>query len=539
MSARTAPTPPTLPAPSSALVGLAYLAAFVLLDWASYIRPLQGLNITPWSPQPALAVALLMRNRRWAWIVWLGLVAAELLVRGVPDNWLGAGAATIALTLTYLAMARLLASRIGPGAPFRERGDLLWFTAVVAAGSLVCALLYILAFSVSGSAWDVAGAVTRYWVGDAVGLIVTLPVLLVAIDRARRPALAATVRSVEWWATAALTCIALMVVFSRAEQNYFKYFYLLLLPVVWASARFGLNGAVLSSAFTQVGLIVASQLALLHDLTLFELQTLMAAATLTALLLGILVDERARAAAELRSSLRLAAAGQMAAALAHELSQPLTALSNYAHAARVLGSTGGPLDAARREQLAKAVDSVASEAQRAGDVVKRLRDFFRTGATSLRRVNLEATLHEAVQAHEEYAHRLGVAIESDVPSALPAVLIDPVQIAVVLRNLLANAIESASGAPRRQVRLRAGADEGGLLVAIEDSGPGVPAGHLQNLFDAAPSTKAGGMGIGLSICRAIVEAHGGKLWAEPGPGGRFFFRLPIEDHVARTADPAS
>src|SRR6185369_1044538 len=132
--------------------------------------------------------------------------------------------------------------------------------------------------------------------------------------------------------------------------------------------------------FTQLGLIVGAQLALEHDLTLFELQALMAASTLTALLLGVLVDERARTAAELRSSLRFAAAGQMAAALAHELSQPLTALTNYAQACRLLAGSDAALDASQRRQLTQTVDSLSAEARRAGDVIKRLRDFFTTGA---------------------------------------------------------------------------------------------------------------------------------------------------------------
>lgn len=529
------------PLPRAVLLAIGYVLAFLLLDWASYIRPVQGLNITPWNPQPALAVSLLMWRPRWIWLVWVGLAVAEFAVRGVPDNGAGAFAATMALSLVYAAMAQALVRHIGLVAPFRARGDLLWFTGVVGAGSLVCALLYILAFSSPAFdfGWTTYGAIARYWVGDAVGLIVTLPVLLIAMDHSRRPALAATLRSPEWWAAAVLSCICLLVVFGRGEQDYFKYFYLLLLPVVWASARFGLPGAVLSSVFTQLGLITGAQLALEHDLTLFELQALMAASTLTALLLGVLVDERARVAAELRASLRFAAAGQMAAALAHELSQPLTALGNYAQACRMLAAREGGLDAAQRGQLLQAVDSLSGEARRAADVIKRLRDFFRSGATSLRQLVPEATIQEAVQAHAEYARRLGVTIECELGPGLPALWMDPVQIAVVLRNLIANAIESASAQPGGRVAVAAHLAGRSLLVATRDSGAGVDIAHLQHLFDAAPSGKQGGMGVGLSICRAIVEAHGGRLWAEAGRGGRFFFTLPIDEHESRTADHAS
>jgi signal transduction histidine kinase len=512
----------------------------LVLDWASYIRPLQGLNITPWNPQPALAIALLIWSRRWLWLVWAALVAAELVVRGVPANWVSALTATVALSLIYAAVAQALAQRTDLAHPFATLKDLTWFAAIAISGSLVSAVLYVLAFSATGFGPDGSvGAVARYWVGDAVGLLVTLPLLLIAMDRASRAGLVSTLKSAGWWMTAALTCVCLWVVFGRGEQDYFKFFYLLLPPVVWASARFGVAGAVLSSLVTQLGLIAAAQLALRHDLTVFELQVLMAASAMTALLVGVLVDERARAAAELRSSLRFAAAGQMAAALAHELSQPLTALSNYAHACRTLTASGS-LGVRQREQLSGIVQSITGEAQRAGDVVKRLRDFFKSGATSLQVVSPQSAIREAVQAQGQLAERLGVTIISDIDPELPAVWVDPLQMSVVLRNLIANAIESASSTRSdSRVLVRARCDRERLLVEVQDSGPGVDPKRLQTLFDALPSGKPGGLGVGLSICRAIVEAHGGKLWAEPGPGGHFFFLLPVEDNESSAAEHAS
>jgi signal transduction histidine kinase len=513
------------------LLALAYLAAFLILDWASYIRPLQGLNITPWNPQPALAIALLILSRRWIWLVWTGLVAAEFVVRGVPANWPASLAATVALSLTYAAVAQSLTQRMDLSHPFATLVDLAWFAAIAIGGSLLSAVLYVLAFSASGFGPDGSlGAMARYWGGDGVGLLVTLPILLISMERTSRSALALTLRSAGWWFTAALTGVCLWIVFGRGEQDYFKFFYVLLLPVVWASARFGVPGAVLSSLITQLGLIASVQLALRHDLTVFELQVLMAAATMTALLVGVLIDERARAAAELRSSLRFAAAGQLAAALAHELGQPLTALNNYAHACRTLAGSGS-MDTRQREQLTQTMQCIATEAQRAGDVVKRLRDFFKSGTTSLQLVPPQATVREAVASHGHFAESLGVKIETDIATELPAVWMDRLQMAVLLRNLIANAIESASGASgERSVLVRASFDRGRLLLEILDSGPGVESARLPTLFDALPSSKPGGLGVGLSLCRAIVEAHGGKLWAEPGPGGHFFVLLPIEEN---------
>lgn len=525
---------------ASWLLALAYVAAFLVLDWASYIRPLHGLNITPWNPQPALAIALLIWSRRWIWLVWAALVAAEFVVRGVPANWPAALTATVALSLTYAAVAQALAQRMDLFHPFATLKDLLWFATIAIGGSLISAVLYVLAFSVGGFGPNGSiGAIARYWVGDGVGLLVTLPILLISMERTSRAGLASTLASAGWWMTAALSCVCLWVVFGRGEQDYFKFFYLLLLPVVWASARFGVAGAVLSSLVTQLGLIAATQLALRHDLTVFELQVLMAASTMTALLVGVLIDERARAASELRSSLRFAAAGQMAAALAHELSQPLTALNNYAYACRRLSEMDS-LDPQQREQLARIMHSIADESQRAGDVVKRLRDFFKSGATSLQLIAPQATLLEAAAAHGKFAERMAVKIDTDIPSDLPPVWADPLQMAVVLRNLIANAIESAARANAdKRVLVRAGLDRNRLLVEVRDSGAGVDSARLHSLFDATPSAKPGGLGVGLSICRAIVEAHGGKLWAEAGPGGHFFFLLPIREHESSADEQTS
>jgi signal transduction histidine kinase len=344
----------------------------------------------------------------------------------------------------------------------------------------------------------------------------------------RRAALVNALKSLRWWVMAVLTCLLLWAVFGGSGQEHFKFFYLLFLPVVGVSARLGVPGAVLSSGLTQLGLIVAVQAVPHQDLAVFELQVLMAAITMTGLLLGVAVDERARATGELRRSLRLAAAGQMTAALAHELSQPLTALSNYAQACQMLIADSRGLRPDERDRLVEVAQRMVEDANRAGQVIKRLRDFFRTGATHLQAVSPSATVKEAVALHVRHAEARHVKIDNHVAEGLPAVWIDPVQIAVVIRNLIANAIDSAPSATGRglvAIRAKVAGDE--LMFEVKDNGPGVDAARMQSLFEAGPSDKPGGMGIGLSICLAIIEAHGGRLWAETGPGGCFRFTLPI------------
>jgi len=518
------------------MMGLAYVAVFLLLDWVSYIRPFEGLNITPWNPQPALAVALLLRNPRWLWLVWFSLLTAELAVRGVPVDWFVTVAASAALALSYAAIARAIQLKLGSGLSLATRRDLLWFTLIVVTGALFSGTVYVSTFALAGRGPSGNGfeAIARYWVGDAVGMVVLLPMLLVLMHQLRRARLTATLRGWDWWLVAGLIGALLAVVFGRDDRDHFKFFYLLFLPVVWSSARLGLTGAVLSAGLTQVGLIIAVQSVPNPDLTVFELQVLMAAMTMTGLMLGVAVDERERAAAELKGSLRLAAAGQMAAALAHELSQPLTAMNSYADAARLISATKDMSDHQRFTLLADVSSKMAEDALRAGTVVKRLRDFFRTGSTQLRPTVVTALLDDVVAASRPRAEALGIRVECDIDRSLPEVLMDSVQIAVVVRNLVTNALDAAAAGERPpHIRVVAGEQKRSLLIQVFDSGPGVTTARLQSLFELGLSDKPGGMGVGLSICRAIVEAHGGVLWAEAGPGGHFCFTLPIGESKGR------
>ncbi|MBI5276915.1 MAG: MASE1 domain-containing protein [Burkholderiales bacterium] len=506
---------------------LLFALLYVLLDWASYLRPLvEGFNITPWNPQQALAVAFLVRRPSRAWVVFAAVGAAEVLVRGWPVDSLAPWAAAGALSLTFLAVARALGPEREDATLFDTRATLVRFAVAVTAGALAAAIGYVtILSSAEGSLGSSVGArILSYWVGDAVGLLVTLPLLLAAMNAAGRARLLETLGHPTMWLAAAFTCGGLWLVFGRGEQDYFKFFYVLMLPVAWCSVRFGVAGAVLSANLTQVGLIVAVQGTMQRDLTVFELQALMAASGVTALLLGVLVDERARAEAEARKSLRFSAAGQLAAGLAHELGQPLTAMNNYGEACRLLVDR----QPEQREQLVAAMGRMLDEAGRAAQVARRLRDFFTNGAITIEVTDLGPLLDAAVREQQRAAGRAGVQLECAIDASLPPVWIDAVQIAVVVRNLLANAIEAAgAGEAPRVVALQATVHDAELHVAVLDSGAGVPAARLQVLFDAAHSAKSSGMGVGLSICRSIVEAHGGRLWAAPGPGGRFIFTLPV------------
>lgn len=509
---------------------LGYAVVFLILDWASFIRPLQGLNITPWNPQPALAIAWLMVNRRLWWAVMGGLLAAEVVVRGAPGDFLVMTLVSAALTCSYLATASLLESRLRDGRRISRARDVVWFLAVVAAGALLSGVVYVGTYAAGGilPPEPVWAALLLYWVGDAVGMTVTLPILLLALDAEQRAVLVQTLRRSTWWLTA-LSIIALLAVLFGAGLSIFNYSYLLLLPVIWASMRFGLAGAVLAAVVTQIGLIVALQAGTHADGFVVEIQLLMAAITTTGLLLGVTVDERARSDGELRKSLRLAAAGQMSAALAHELSQPLTALATRAQACELLVQQYPLVGTNRPDLLVEVTRQMSSDARRAGEVVKRLRDFFQAGATHLQSCDLAMLAKVELDAQRLRAEASGVSLTLEAADAAPSIWVDSVQIQVVLRNLLSNALDSASAAthPPGHVTIRMTATATEALVEVLDSGHGVNPSQALSVFDSGVSTKVGSMGVGLGISRAIVEAHGGRLWVLPGPMGHFCFTLPI------------
>lgn len=538
------PTPWTTgPSPDrrSVRAGLLFVAIYLATDWSGHIRQVAGLDVTAWNPAPALAVMLLMLNSRWVGVVALAICMAELLFSEAPTTVPMALATSVGLASSHWLLARALTSRIDLQLAFAMRSDVIWMLAMVVVSALLNALIYVSVHLLAGAgSFDmIPTAVLRYWIGDAVGLLVTLPLVLALNDSVRRSDLKATLEHWQWWVIAAVIAVLLWAIIAGfGGQDRFRYFYLLFMPVIWASTQFALSGALLSVALTQVGLLAALLSVPSTDTAVFESQERMAAIAITGLLLGVVVDELHRASLKLRGSLRLAAAGQMAASLAHELSQPLTALSSYAQACRVLVSQLD--DAARAPKLAEVIERMVQDAHRASQVVKRLRDFFRHGTTQLQATRPSPVLNEAIDMHQRRASAAGVRLERSVPDDLGPVWMDAVQVAVVLRNLIANALDAAvpMGANGRVV-VRARPNESGLIIEVHDNGPGIPADQLQALFESGYSDKPGGMGVGLGICRAIVEAHGGRLMAAPGPGGRFWFNLPAEEPTPATLPSSS
>jgi C4-dicarboxylate-specific signal transduction histidine kinase len=219
----------------------------------------------------------------------------------------------------------------------------------------------------------------------------------------------------------------------------------------------------------------------------------------------------------------------MAGAIAHELNQPLAALTNYARACQLMLVRGGAPAAAQAPEFNGTLQKLLEESRRASEVVRRLRNLFSRGDTHLERVDIESLLSTmrtiGAELGAEWTSKAGQgggAVEFSVGHcADPLVLlVDRLQIDMTLRNLLANAFESVRSRPaqQRRVAVTVSGGEDHVAIRVADSGPGVPPSQRERMFEAFHTSKATGMGIGLAVSRAIAEAHGGTLAAAPGAG---------------------
>jgi signal transduction histidine kinase len=399
------------------------------------------------------------------------------------------------------------------------------FVGVVLAGTAIVGAAFVGALRGADllAATPLPNAWLRFWIGDAVGVLVTAPLLLAVADPERRAGMLALARRPETLVQALVLVATIWLIFFGLGGDPGHHFYALFLPLIWIAARGGMNGAIVATAIVQLGVVAGIHAETTPDFPVLEIQALVAALTLTGLYLGMMVDERQRAADNLRQTLRLAAAGDMAGALAHELNQPLTALANYGQSALMLSAKG------EAAQLPAVVSKMLAEAQRASEVVRRLRDFFRAGSTRLETMSAEELASAVRRIGQQILGAQPVALEVLSEPDLPPLYVDRLQIELVIRNLLANAVEALDTKSLRERRIRVHLYRESLDrlgVVFVDSGPGIDPEMRERLFEPFASGKPTGMGLGLAISRAIAEAHGGALEARASAHGEFHLVLP-------------
>jgi len=230
---------------------------------------------------------------------------------------------------------------------------------------------------------------------------------------------------------------------------------------------------------------------------------------------------------ELAHANRVAAIGQLTASIAHEVNQPIAATKVNAQAAlRWLNRDVPDLEEAR-QLLAR----IVNDGDRAGNVVSRIRDLVKKAPPRMEPLQMNEAIGEVIELTQGEAMKNGISVQAQFAESLPAVTGDRTQLQQVMLNLILNAVQAMSEGDLtlRELHISTQANQsGGVLVSVRDSGPGIRPEGLDRLFDPFYTTRSAGMGMGLAICRSIVEGHGGRIWATANVprGAAFYFALP-------------
>jgi two-component system sensor kinase FixL len=505
------------------VLALGFLAGYVLLDWVSFIHPFAPFGITPWNPPTGLSfILVLLFGQRFIPLLFIAPLLADLLVRQLPLPWWIEIATSLIIGGGYaLGLLVLLrpATRFNPA--LASVRDLIILFAVAIVSAAVVATLYVGLLVGAGQLLpqDFTAAALQFWIGDIIGVAVVAPFALILLTR-RRALRLTRETAIQFLAILA----ALAFVFVFAEKHRFEFFYILFLPIIWMAVRGGLELVTVGILLTQVGLIVIAQLVSKAEMDVAGFQALMLVLAMTGLAAGAAVTEHRRTEMQLRlhqDSLarvaRLGSMGEFAAMIAHEINQPLMAAGTYARLiADMLRSTDRH-DGAAVETAEKA----AAQVQRASDVVRQLRALIRLDQSGRAPIGIERVVRETIDLCRPDLERHSISVHVSLAADLPPVMIDLLQIEQVLLNLLHNSAEAMSETGRGgTVTIKAALTEPVRVeLEIRDTGPGFPPELVGAESLPLSSSKAEGLGVGLPLCRSIVEAHGGQLILGGGVDG--------------------
>jgi len=480
----------------------------------------------------------------------------EIFVLNTHLTWSAMLGVAVVVAASYTAAAAVARRRLRLDVAMDHVRDVLVLMSAGTAGAAVVALLLgalLLADADAGND-DLSKSVLPLFVGDVIGIAVVTPLLL-RLSRVWQhrqhwrewlgvPPLALLIEVALF---VLVTGFALWMIVGSDRPNDYKYFSMLFIPVVVVAVRHGIDGSCLALASTQLGLVAVLR-AYGYDATTFtEFQIVMLVLSMTGLLVGGVVSERERAdlaartaearlrEAELEAAraARLNMVSGMASALAHEINQPMTAARALARSAQQLIKAGdGDMGQANMERASGNLTSLVTQIDHAANVVRRMREFLRRGQPHFSTLDVGTVLEDALvlARPEASAHR--TRIDLTVEPALPAVFGDRIQLQQVVLNLVRNAIDAIveAGVPEGRIGVRADLSEERrtVEVSVADNGTGVAPGR--NLFEPLSSTKPNGLGLGLSICANIVQAHGGRIWLQSSANGttEFRFSLPLQ-----------
>jgi signal transduction histidine kinase len=527
----------------TAVLGAAYLAAYVFLDWISSME--QPFASYSWNPNSGANIAVaVMFGRRMIPFMFVAPLLDDLIddltIRQLPFP-----------LLLELASAALIGSVYGAAALFllhpKQRFDpalqstyslfLLTVTTAVSAALVAAGNVGMMVAAGVLPRADFTAVALSYWVGDAIGIMVLTPFALVLWSR----------RHTVWMSPEILLQLVaimatLMLVHAYWTAQHLQLVYVLFVPIVWMAVRTGIEGVCVGILAVQLGFILSFH-AFPHEISeMPKIQALMLVLALTGLFAGELVTERRRTEAQLRlhqESLarlaRLGSVGELAAAVAHELNQPLMAAGTYTRLVDDAIRTGYADAGAVAETAKKAVAQV----ERAAAVVRRLRALVRLDRSNRVACSVDHIVRETIDLCKPDLDRLAVSIRQTIAADLPPVMVDMLQIEQALLNLVRNSMEAIGEAGRGTISIEAvpaGAEF--VEIRVRDSGPGFPPDLAANPFLPFSSTKKEGLGIGLPLCRSIIEAHGGRIWLDAdSPGAAVHFTLPTAKSTLHKASP--
>lgn len=493
------------------LISAGYCLAALALDWLSNIGLYRGLGVTPWTPASglALAFAYLFGLR-----TWLPLAIAEALVLLVTNQASFSPFWTVILVVTNTAILLATSNVLRAHAEFDPRLasvqsllKLIYAACLLAAAS---SAIYVAALWLNDriNQFQIYPVLWRLVVGHLVGVLIVAPLPLMLHSGWRWPRLT-PVRASQ----VIVLFAALWIIFNYRAATTYQLFYLLFIPLLWIAISDGIGGAAIMLNIAQVGIIAGAQMRTEIVPSTGSLQLLMIALALTGLLIGAVVSDRQSAGQRLRDqhaalgrALRLRSAGETAAAISHQINQPITAISTYAAVAQDALNSGN-LDLARTS-LAK----LSEECDRAASVSRSIRDLVKQGSLSAAPIRLIEVIQSVRSTHAAECAANQISFEVDVPSTLPTVFADPVQLEQALDNLVTNSIEAIREARRgSRVKISAISENAETRIDVEDDGPGFAPGLDALVTTPFMTTKPNGSGLGLAIARSVAEAHGGSL----------------------------
>lgn len=528
------------------LVGLA--GVFFVLDWLTFLHERPSVNITPWNPPAGLYFCyLLIIGWRGAPLALAVVIASDVLVRAYPGSLPSLALSNSVVVAIYAAAAHLLRKKLATDLRLSTMRDLSKLIVGCFGAATLVAPAYIGVLFADGlvSEQDLALAIFQYWLGDLIATTTITPALLVSLCavswRSFRTSRVNPQAVLHFSAQLLLTAGCLAIAIVPLGEYRPNLFHILFLPLMWIAVSRGLFGTLVSVICVETAIVVGLDKFGEPIATIVHYQTLMLTLALTSLLIASLTAERARIFAQLRQHQaelahagRLATAGEMASALAHELNQPLLACISYSRAAQ------RQIDAQSGNSPAELIRKAVAQAERAAEVIKGLRRFLRKGTLKVEVVPVADIVEAATALARADASYNEARVLVHVADDMPNIRANKTQIEQVLLNLIHNAVEAmvVSRSAIRSVYVSVTASEDGRYVCfdVRDSGPGVPREILEHLFTPFATTKNSGMGLGLVICKTIVEAHGGRLYLSHTSemGACFRFKIPVagEEHAS-------